>query len=126
MGRHPVNDLKVLCSELVGRRYSTDEKIWKISTVLIRHDGTFLFLRRDEDKRIIMREVLLDRTRIIIGGLDEKGSCPKTGTEEIGGEAPMCKGPVDGDMEARQCGPVATEGTSCSRDVGTRAGKGER
>lgn len=52
---------------LVGRSYRADGKVWRISTVLIRHDGIFLFLRRDEGNRIIMQEVLLDR-QYLIGG----------------------------------------------------------
>ena len=111
---------------LEGKYYQADGKVWRISTVLIRHDGKFLFLRRDEGNRIIMREVLLDRTSIIEGGVDEEGSGSQTGTQEIGGEAAMRKGTADGDMEARQCSPVAPEDTACCRDVGTRAGKGER
>jgi len=111
---------------LVGKSYRTGGKVWRITADLRRHDGRFLFLRRDEEPRIIMQEVLLDRNCIIEGGVDEEGSGSQTGTKEIGGETAMCKGPADGDMEARQCIPVAPQGEVGSRDAGTRAGKGER
>ncbi|MBI9095569.1 MAG: hypothetical protein JEY71_11865 [Sphaerochaeta sp.] len=107
---------------LVGKSYKADGKVWRISTVLIRHDGIFLFLRREEGNRIIMREVLLDRTRIIEGEVNDT----ETRTQDISSETAMRKGTADGDMEARQCMPTTTEGTACSRDAGTRAGKGER
>ena len=66
---------------LVGKSYRCEGKVWRVSTELRRHDGHFLFLRRDEGNRIIMQEVLLDRRCIIDGGVDE-GSGSPTGTED--------------------------------------------
>ncbi|MBI9094185.1 MAG: hypothetical protein JEY71_04815 [Sphaerochaeta sp.] len=111
---------------LEGKYYRADGKVWRISTVLIRHDGVFLFLQRDEGKRIIMREVLLERTRIIKGDVDEEGSGSQTGTKDISCEKAMCKGTADGNMEDRQDGGTSSAGEVGSRDVGTRVGKGER
>jgi hypothetical protein len=67
MGRHQINEQKKRYKKLVGKCYQSGGKIWKVSTVLLRHDGVFLFLRRDEGNRIIMREVLLDMDQIIGG-----------------------------------------------------------
>jgi len=109
---------------LVGKSYRVHGKVWRITADLRRHDGRFLYLRRDGEKRIIMQEVLLDRS-CIIGG-EGNGKDTEAGTKDISCEEAMCKGTADGDMEERQCRPVATEGAACRRDVGTRAGKGER
>ncbi|MEA4866237.1 MAG: hypothetical protein VB088_12665 [Sphaerochaeta sp.] len=63
MDRHQVGTTRGGC--LVGRSYLADGKVWRITADLKRHDGHFLFIRRDQDSRIIMREVLLDRQCII-------------------------------------------------------------
>lgn len=66
-----INDLKNRLAVLVGKTYRSDGKVWEVSTVLLRHDGVFLFLRRDEGTRIFLREVLLDMDCIMGGGVDE-------------------------------------------------------
>jgi hypothetical protein len=50
---------------LVGKSYRADGKVWRITSDLHRHDGRFLFIRRDEGKRIIMQEVLFDRSLLV-------------------------------------------------------------
>lgn len=63
MDRHQVGTGRGAC--LVGRYYLADGKVWRVSADLKRHDGHFLFIRREQGNRIIMREVLLDRQCII-------------------------------------------------------------
>jgi hypothetical protein len=57
---------------LVGKLYRADGKVWRITSDLHRHYGHFMYIRRDEGNRIIMQEILLDRTCIIEGVLDDK------------------------------------------------------
>jgi len=119
-----VNDCRVRTEELVGRSYAAEGRTWRVSTVLKRHDGIFLFLRRAEGSRIIMREVLLDMDCIIDGGEDE-GSCTQAGTQDRGSKARVCKDAAHRDMEDGKVGATPTKGEAGSRDVGTGAGEGQ-
>jgi hypothetical protein len=85
---------------LVGKLYRADGKAWRITADLRRHDGRFLFIRWDEDKRIVMQEVLLDRTCIIEGEVNDREDteAEKKGT---GSQTAMCKGSACGDLEER-------------------------
>jgi hypothetical protein len=121
MGRHQINDQKGRYKKMVGKCYQSGGKIWKVSTVLLRHDGVFLFLRRDEGNRIIMREVLLDTRCIIDGGADEEGSDPKTREKGLGNEEKVCTYPTAGGLGERESGPATTKGEAGRRDVGTGA-----
>lgn len=48
-----------------GKLYRDEGKTWIVSSDLHRHDGHFLYLRRDEDNRIVMKEVRADQRCVI-------------------------------------------------------------
>lgn len=50
-----------------GKYYRDEGKVWLVSSDLHRHDGHFLFLRRDDDRRIIMKEVRADESCLVEG-----------------------------------------------------------
>lgn len=120
--RIQINDLKDRLAVLVGKAYRADGKAWQVSTVLLRHDGVFLFLRRDEGKRIIMREVLLDMDCIIVGGVDE-GSGSQTGTEDRSCKTGVCQDAAHRDMEDGKVGSATAQGEAGRRDIGTGVGE---
>ena len=47
----------------VGRQCRFGGHTWRIMAELARHDGRFLYLRRDRGKRIFLREVLCEEVR---------------------------------------------------------------
>lgn len=48
-----------------GRLYLSEHKVWKVTSDLYRHDGHYLFLRRDEDRKIFMKEVQADEQCLV-------------------------------------------------------------
>ncbi len=47
-----------------GEHYEIDNMIWLISEDLHRHDGHFLFIKREIGKKIIMQEVPFEKERL--------------------------------------------------------------
>lgn len=47
-----------------GQHYEIDNKIWLITEDLHRHDGHFLFIKRENGTSIIMQEVLFEKERL--------------------------------------------------------------
>lgn len=73
-------------AHLKGKKYRHEGYIWEICSVLIRIDGTFLYLMRREEKRIIMQEVSLNE-ELVIGGVNEEAT---TGAEAGSSKTTVC------------------------------------
>lgn len=60
------NKQSVVQKQVKGQLYEYDNKIWKVTADLYRHDGHFIFIQRKDGIRIIMREVLFEEGRLRI------------------------------------------------------------